>query len=103
MGEPKFAYKVDECDASYTAKYNLVRHLRAHHNVVMELSNPKCPSIWEESSRVQDHVAMNARVLSNPLALFHHNEQNAIAKVRRHAFVEWDIGSKLIYNTHLKC
>jgi len=32
----KFAYRVDGCDASYTTKYNLVRHLWAHHKVVME-------------------------------------------------------------------
>ncbi len=24
---PKFAYRVDGCDASYTTKYNLVQHL----------------------------------------------------------------------------
>jgi hypothetical protein len=41
---PKFACRVDGCDASYTAKYNLVWHLRACHNVVMESSKPKCPS-----------------------------------------------------------
>jgi hypothetical protein len=34
---PKFACSVDECDVSYTAKYNLVRHLQVHHNVVMKL------------------------------------------------------------------
>jgi hypothetical protein len=33
---PEFAYRVDGCDASYIAKYNLVRHLWAHHKVVME-------------------------------------------------------------------
>jgi len=39
----KFAYRVDGCDASYTAKYNLVQHLRACHNVVMESGKPRCP------------------------------------------------------------
>jgi hypothetical protein len=63
---PKFACRVDGCDASYSTKYSLVRHLWAHHNVVMELNKPGCPSIWEEGPRVQDHTAMNARVSSNP-------------------------------------
>jgi hypothetical protein len=39
---------------------------------------------------VQDHVAMNAWVLSNPLAQFCHNEQKVIARVKRHAFLKWD-------------
>jgi len=38
---PKFACRVDGCDASSTTKYNLVQHLRACHNVVMEPSKPK--------------------------------------------------------------
>jgi hypothetical protein len=62
----KFACRVDECDASYTDKYNLVQHLWAHHNVVMEPNKPRCPSIWEEGPRIKDHIAMNAQVLSNP-------------------------------------
>jgi hypothetical protein len=33
---------------------------------------------------------MNAWVLSNPLARFHRDEQKAIAKAKRHAFLEWD-------------
>ncbi len=28
---PKFVCMVDGCDASYTTKYNLVRHLQTHH------------------------------------------------------------------------
>jgi hypothetical protein len=51
--EPKFVYKVDGCDASYIAKYNLVWHLRAHHNVTMELGKPRCPSIQEEPLRLK--------------------------------------------------
>jgi len=39
---------------------------------------------------VQDHVAMNAWVLNNPLVHFHHNEQKAIAQAKRCAFLEWD-------------
>ncbi len=100
---PKFACKVDGCDASYMTKYNLVWHLRAHHNVVMELNKPGHSSTWEEGLRVQDHMAMNAQVLSNPLAWFRHNEQKAIVRDGKHAFLKWDIGSKLICNTHLRC
>ncbi len=33
---PKFACRVDGCDAAYTAKYNFVWHLWACPNVVME-------------------------------------------------------------------
>jgi hypothetical protein len=39
---------------------------------------------------VQNHMAMNARVLNNPLARFRHNEQKAIARVKKHVFLEWD-------------
>jgi len=39
---------------------------------------------------VQNHMAMNAPVLSNPFARFCHNEQKAIARAKRHAFLEWD-------------
>jgi len=44
---PKFSYNIDGCDASYMAKYNLVQHLWACHNVTMELSKPRCPSTQE--------------------------------------------------------
>jgi hypothetical protein len=53
---------------SYTIKYNLVRHLWAHHNVTMELSKLGHPSTQEQGLKVQDHAAMNAQVLKNPLA-----------------------------------
>ncbi len=43
--EPKFVFMVHGCDASYIAKYNLVRHLSAHHYVTTKLGKPKCPSI----------------------------------------------------------
>ncbi len=65
---PKFACKVDGCDASYMAKYNLVQHLEICHNVVMELGKPKCPFTWEEGPRRQNHIAMNVWVLNNLLA-----------------------------------
>jgi hypothetical protein len=66
---PKFARTIDGCDASYTAKYNLVQHLWACHNVVMEPSKPRRPSTQEEGPKVQDHVAMNAQVLNKRLLL----------------------------------
>jgi hypothetical protein len=33
---------------------------------------------------------MNAQVLNDPLALFWHNEQKAITRVRRHVNLEWN-------------
>ncbi len=87
---PKFVCKVDGCDASYIVKYNLVQHLQAHHNVTMEPSKPRHPSIWDQSLRVQDHMVMNVWVLSNLLALFYYNEQKAITRAKRHATLEWD-------------
>jgi hypothetical protein len=39
---------------------------------------------------VQNHMAMSARVLNNPLARFCHNEQKAIVRAKRQAFMEWD-------------
>jgi hypothetical protein len=72
------------------AKYNLVQHLWAHHNVVVESSKPEHSSTWEEGPRVQDHTTMNAKVLSNPLAWFRRNDQKAIARAKRHTFLEWD-------------
>jgi len=45
---PRFVYKFDGCNASYIAKYNLVEHLRARHNVTMEMGKPKHPFIQEE-------------------------------------------------------
>jgi hypothetical protein len=71
---PKFVCRVDGCDASYIAKYNFVWHLRAHHNVTMELGKHVHPSIRKQGPKVQDHMAMNAWVLSNPLAQFYCNE-----------------------------
>ncbi len=53
-------------------------------------AKPKCPFIREQGSKVQDHVAMNVWVLSNPLAQFCYNEQRAIVKARRHVTLEWD-------------
>ncbi len=66
----KFVCWVDGCNM--TTKYNLVCHLWAHHNVIMELGNTACPSTWEEGLTHQDHAIMNARVLSNPLTHFLH-------------------------------
>ncbi len=48
---PKFAYRVDGCNASYMAKYNLIWRLWAGHNVVMESSKPGCPSTQKEGPR----------------------------------------------------
>jgi hypothetical protein len=57
---PKFFYKVDGCDASYIAKYNLIQHSHAHHNVTMEAGKlAECPSIWVQGLKVQDHAIMN--------------------------------------------
>ncbi len=82
---PKFAWKVDGCDASYMTKYNSVRYLWMCHNVTMEPNKPVCPSTWEEGPRHQDHTTLNLWVLNNPLAQFCHNEQKVITKVKRHA------------------
>jgi hypothetical protein len=66
----------------------LVWHLRACNNLVMESSKPKHPSTQKEGLRHRDHVAMYARVLSNPLARY--REHKAIARARRHINPEWD-------------
>ncbi len=87
---PKFSCKVDGCDASYTTKYNLIWHLWAHRNVTMESGKLGCPSIRKEGPRRQDHMTINAWVLSNPLAWFRHNDQKAIAKAKRHANLKWN-------------
>jgi hypothetical protein len=55
----KFACNIDGCNASYMAKYNLVWHLQARHNVTMEPCKPRRPSIQEWGLKVQDHMAMN--------------------------------------------
>jgi hypothetical protein len=65
---PKFACRIDGCDASYTSKYNLVWHLWACHNVVMEPNKHEHPPTREEGPRVQNHMAINAWVLNNHLA-----------------------------------
>jgi hypothetical protein len=56
----------------------------------MEPSKPRRPFTWEESLKHQEHVAMNACVLSSPLAQFRHNEQKAIVRAKRHITLEWD-------------
>ncbi len=56
----------------------------------MELDKPGCPSTQEQGLKVQDHMAMNAQVLSNPLAQFCCNEQKAITRANGHIFLEWD-------------
>ncbi len=56
---PKFVYRIDGCNASYTTKYNLVRHLGACHNVTMELGKHGHPSTQEQGLKVQDHMVMN--------------------------------------------
>ncbi len=60
------------------------------HNVVMEPSKPERPSTWEEGLKHQNHVAMNAQVLNNPLAQFYYNEKKAIARAKRHVNLNWD-------------
>jgi hypothetical protein len=87
---PKFVCSIDGCDASYITKYNLVWHLWAYHYVTMQPNKPKCPTIWEHGPKVQNHVAMNAWVLSNLLAQFHCNEQKTIIRAKRYIILEWD-------------
>jgi hypothetical protein len=59
--------------------------------------------LWSLASlndlRHQDHVAMNVWVLNNPLVRFHHNEQKAIAKVKKHTNLEWDRPQVVLQNT----
>jgi hypothetical protein len=55
-------------------EYNLVWHFWARHNATMEPSKLDHPSIQKQGLKVQDHMAMNAQVLSNPLAQFRRNE-----------------------------
>jgi len=90
MDGTKWACRVGGCDASYITECNLVQHLQSHHNVVMELGKPECPSTWEEASSDQNHVAMNALVLSNHMAQFYHNEKKAITRAKRHVNLDWD-------------
>jgi hypothetical protein len=47
----------------------------------MELGKLEHPSIWEEGPRHQNNVAMNVRVLSNPLAQFYHNEKRQLLRL----------------------
>jgi hypothetical protein len=69
----KWACRVGGCDASYITKYNLLQHLRLCHNVVMEAGKLEHPFTWEKGPRHQNHAAMNAQVLNNPMAQFYHN------------------------------
>jgi hypothetical protein len=57
----------------------------------MESGKLKHPSTQKHGPKVQDHIAMNARVLNNLLVWFHHNEQKVIVRARRHALLEWDM------------
>jgi hypothetical protein len=61
-----------------------------HHNMTMEPSKFICPFIREEGLRHQDHLVMNAQVLSNLLAQFCRNEHTAIARAKKHTNLEWD-------------
>jgi hypothetical protein len=74
----KFACNVDGCDVSYIAKYNLVWHLQMHHNVIMKFGKHGHSSIPDEGPMHQNQVAMNVRVLNNPLARYHCNEQKGM-------------------------
>ncbi len=90
-GWTQIFYKVDGCDASYIAKYNLIQRSHAHHNVTMEAGKlAECPSIWVQGLKVQDHTIMNVQVLRNFLAQFYCNEPKVIARARRHITLEWD-------------
>jgi len=55
---------------------------------------------WKEGLKAQDHTTMNTQVLNNPLTQVHHNEQNVITRVRRHAFMEWDRLQVYLQYTH---
>jgi len=75
---------------TYIVKYNLVWHLWVWHDVIMEPSKPRRASTWKEGPTHQGRMAMNVWVLNNLLAQFHHNEQKAIARAKRHINIEWD-------------
>jgi hypothetical protein len=96
----KFPCKVHGCTMIYIGKYNLVWHLRVWKNVTMESNKLGCPSIWEEALRHQNHVVMNAQVLSNPLIWFRRNELKAIIRVGRHANLQWDKLQVVLRDTH---
>jgi hypothetical protein len=84
MDGPKFTCKVDGCDASYMAKYNLAWHLRMCHNVTMEFGKLGRASIQEEGPKHENHTTTNVQILGNSLTPFCHNERKVIAKARRH-------------------
>jgi len=56
----------------------------------MEPSKFRCPFIREEGLRHQDHLVVNAQVLSNLLAQFCCNEHTTIARAKKHTNMEWD-------------
>jgi len=59
---PKFACKVNGCDASYIPNYNFVRHLRHATMWLWKPSKFRRPFTREEGPRHQDHMAMNVQV-----------------------------------------
>ncbi len=75
---PKFACRVDKCDASYMAKYNLIWHLWVHHNVVMEFGKFRRPSTQKEGpipSKSHGHECAGLEQLSGPVPSRSHGHE----------------------------
>jgi hypothetical protein len=49
--EGKFVCKVDDCNATYTNEYNLIRHLQVKHDIFTKLSKFGHSSTWDEGLR----------------------------------------------------
>jgi hypothetical protein len=70
---PNFVCKVDECNASYTSKYNLVWHLRACHNVTLKSAKSERSSCHNPSLGLVTKARVGKGVIQkwSPWVTFH--------------------------------
>jgi hypothetical protein len=74
----KWLCKIKECKESYVAKWILIAHTKRVHDLIIEKGNLGCRSTHKRGPRHQNHLVMNARILSDAQLILQRNEQNAI-------------------------
>ncbi len=61
----KWCCKVEDCTKKYSTKQFLIVHLKKMHNLTTGKGKPGHP----EGPKQQNHIAMNVKVISDPIAI----------------------------------
>ncbi len=78
----KWCCKVKDCVKKYSTKWLLTVHLKKVHSLATEKGKHDPLSTCPEGPKQQNHIVMNAKVLSDPLTIMRRKQQKATARTK---------------------